>query len=59
LRNTVFSAEEVREYEGLQPGEYAVVSISILAKESRPQTSQEFSSRSLRPKTSVRAPGWG
>jgi PAS domain S-box-containing protein len=28
VRNTVFSAEEVREYEGLQPGEYAVVSIS-------------------------------
>jgi hypothetical protein len=28
VRNTVFSAEEVREYEGLQPGEYAVVFIS-------------------------------
>jgi PAS domain S-box-containing protein len=28
VRNTVFSADEVREYEGLQPGEYAVVSIS-------------------------------
>ena len=27
VRNTEFSAEEVREYEGLQPGEYAVVSI--------------------------------
>jgi PAS domain S-box-containing protein len=28
VRNTVFSADEVREYEGLEPGEYAVVSIS-------------------------------
>jgi PAS domain S-box-containing protein len=28
VRNTAFSADEVREYEGLQPGEYAVVSIS-------------------------------
>jgi PAS domain S-box-containing protein len=28
VRNTVFNAEEVREYEGLKPGEYAVASLS-------------------------------